>query len=133
MMRRNDWQIQLEALVRDRMQQPFVWGSNDCALFAADAVEVMTGDRPCPELRAHRDARSGLRTLAAAGGVRAIATRALGDAIPVQLARVGDIVVVPTGKREALAVCNGTCAIAVAPVGLTAIPMEHARAAWRVG
>jgi hypothetical protein len=33
----------LPEFIASRLHAPFAWGSNDCALFAADAVEAITG------------------------------------------------------------------------------------------
>lgn len=123
----------METFVRERREDPFAWGSNDCALFAADAVQAITGEFLCPELRGHRDVREGLRALARLGGVRAIATRALGEPGSPLMARIGDVVVIQAGKREALAICNGGSALAVGPDGIVAVSMSQALAAWRVG
>lgn len=133
MKRHQDWQVRFEAFTRERRNMPFAWGSNDCALFAADAVQALTGERVCPELRGHRDEREGVRVLSSLGGVRALATAALGDPIPTTFANVGDIVVVRMGKHEALAVCNGQTALLPGPDGLAAVPMQQALAAWKVG
>lgn len=133
MIRYHDWQLRFEAFVRERWARPFAWGSNDCVLFAADSVQALTGQRLCPELRIHTGVRDGLQLLRALGGVRAIASRALGSEIPAVRALVGDVVVVPTGKREALAVCNGGTAIFPGPQGIEPVSMRLARAAWRVG
>ena len=123
----------MQVFMRQRRAMPFAWGSNDCAVFAADYVEAVTGHVVCPDLRAHANARDALRTLERAGGVRSIATRALGEAVPACRAGVGDVVVISTGKREALAVCNGGTAVAPGPNGAVAVSMRHALAAWRVG
>lgn len=133
MKRRPDWQLRLEAFARERADAPFAWGVNDCALFAADAVQAMTGVHLCPGLRGYRGVRDGVRALAAVGGVRGLAGAALGEPIQVAFARPGDVVVVQAGKREALAVCNGQTAIAPGQHGAVAFPMKHALAAWRVG
>lgn len=133
MTRYHDWQLRFEAFVRERWSQPFAWGSNDCVLFAADGVEAITGEHLCPELRTHVDARSAVRLLQELGGVRAIADRALGPQILPQQALIGDVVVVPAGKREALAVCNGGTALLPWPRFVAAVSMRQARAAWRVG
>jgi hypothetical protein len=133
MKRHNDWQLHLEAFVRERWTTPFSWGSNDCVLFAADAVQAMTGERLCPELRGQRDVRACLRVLRDLGDVRGIATRALGEPISPLMARIGDVVAVKTGKREALAVCNGGNALLPGPRGVAVYPMRDALAAWRVG
>src|SRR5579875_1052465 len=34
---------ELDAYLRDTASKPFAWGSNDCCLFAANAIEAMTG------------------------------------------------------------------------------------------
>jgi hypothetical protein len=133
MKRLPDWQLRLEAFERERAEVPFAWGSNDCALFAADAVQAITGVHLCPDLRGHRNVREGGRAIAALGGARAIACKALGHPLPPAFARVGDVVVVQAGKREALAVCNGQTAIAPGEHGMVAIPMAQALSAWRVG
>lgn len=132
MKRYPDWQLRLEAFVRVR-SAPFEWAANDCALFAAGAVEAQTGVHLCPELRDYGNVREAMRALAAIGGVRALAARALGETIPVPFARIGDVVVVQAGKREALAICNGQTAIAPGPDGVIGFPMKQALAAWRVG
>jgi hypothetical protein len=128
-----DWQVRFGAFLQGRRRAPFAWGSNDCALFAADAVEAITGEHLCPQLRGHRDAREALRLLAREGGVRGIAMQALGEPIRPVFARVGDVVVVLTGKREAMALCNGQTALLPGPRGLVAVSMKTALVAWRVG
>ena len=133
MTRYPDWQLRLEAFVRERRNVPFAWGSNDCALFVADAVQALTGEHLCPELRGHRDVREALRMLDRLGGLRGLGTTALGAQIPVLMANIGDVVVVTYGKREALALCNGGTALIPSVHGVVAVPMSTAVAAWRVG
>lgn len=43
MTRCEDWHARLAAYVFDAGRTPFAYGSHDCALFAAGAVEAMTG------------------------------------------------------------------------------------------
>jgi hypothetical protein len=128
-----DWPTRFDAFVRARWAVPFAWGSNDCALFAADAVQALTGEVVCAELRGHRNAKQALRRLSVHGGLHGLATLALGPSIAPVFARVGDVVLVPSGKREALAVCNGGTALQPSPRGLLSVSMRNARAAWRVG
>jgi hypothetical protein len=127
-----DWQLRLESFAAARRAVPFTWGVNDCALFAADAVEAMTGVRHLQELR-HANVRQALATQRAAGGLAAIASQALGASMPPAFAAVGDVVLLANGKRPALAICNGTSAIGPGPLGMVALPMAQAVAAWRVG
>ncbi len=41
--RKLDWEMRLHEFIESRKGSAFAWGSNDCCLFAADAVEAMTG------------------------------------------------------------------------------------------
>lgn len=128
-----DWQTRMEAFVRERMHQPFAWGSNDCAIFASDCVQAITGQDPAPAgLRRHRTAKQAYRTIARHGGLCAIATQALGGPIAPAMAQVGDVVLVSAGKRDALAICNGSTALAPSSVGLVPVPMVEARMSWGV-
>ena len=133
MFRLPDWQTRMEAFVRTRARQPFAWGSNDCAIFAADCVQAITGQDPAPAgLRQHRTAKQACRAIARHGGLDAIATLALGAPMPPALAQVGDVVLVRAAKRDALAICNGATALAPSAIGLVAVPMAEARLGWRV-
>ncbi len=135
--RRPDWPLRLEALVADRQQQPFAWGSQDCALFAADCVQALTGvDVAPPALRRHRTPRAALRSLRAHGGLHGIAQAALGTPIAPALAGVGDVLLTrPSAQAHhpMLAVCNGATAIAPGPFGLVSLSLAQVSHAWRVG
>lgn len=42
--RRQHWDTQaFHQFLMQRAKMPFVWGANDCALFAADGIEAITG------------------------------------------------------------------------------------------
>lgn len=132
-----DWPLRLEAFVTARANQPFGWGAQDCALFAADAVQAITGvDVAPPALRQHRHARAALRALHAHGGLRSIAHAALGTPIAPALAGVGDVLLTlpqPGNRHPMLAVCNGATALAPAAHGLASLGLEQVTHAWRVG
>jgi hypothetical protein len=132
-----DWPLRLEAFVAARQQQPFAWGTQDCALFAADAVQALTGvDVAPPALRCHRHARAALRSMRAQGGLPAIAQAALGTPIPPVLAGVGDVLLTRPSSQShhpMLAVCNGASALAPGPFGLVSLSLAQVSHAWRVG
>ncbi len=112
---------------------PFAWGSNDCALFAADAVLAMTGIDHAKDLRAYDSAQAAARLIDSRGGLEAIATGAMGNQIPALMAGPGDVVMHAEGGRPTLAICNGSTLIAPGPDGIVALPMSAAITAWRVG
>lgn len=132
-----DWPVRLEALLRERQARPFAWGVHDCALFAADAVQAITGQDLAQGLRG-LSVRAALRRLRAHGpcanlGLYALATQALGPAMAPVWASVGDVLLLPMGRRCALAVCNGDTAIGPGRHGLVHAAAGTALAAWRVG
>jgi len=133
MTRLADWPLHLEYFIACRADHPFVWGQNDCAIFAADAVHAMTGKDPAPAgLRKHTTAKQAYRAIARHGGLEGIATAALGESMTVQEATVGDVLLVKAGKRDALAICNGTSALMPSATGLVSVGLKSARLAWRV-
>lgn len=131
MMRRHDWQLRLQAFFAEKSALPFAWGSNDCAGFAGDAVEAMTGERVLPELRG-LPVRPALRALKERGGLGRTVSGALGEPVPPAFAGVGDVVLIIEDKREALGVCNGTSILAAGPRGVAVVPMTRAVACWKV-
>ena len=127
-----DWQLRFEQFVMQRLSAEFAWGRNDCGLFAADAVRAITGVDLAPHLRAHTDARGALVALRGYGGVANLASACLGPAAPAVQACVGDVVLLPMGKRLALGICNGATAIGPGPSGLAHVPMADALMCWRL-
>jgi hypothetical protein len=130
-----DWPERLAALLFVRLSSPFIWGANDCCLFAADAVQATTGTDPAAHLRgSYSTATQAARVLAEHGGVRAIATQALGEPMPhAAMAQRGDVVCVPLDGRDTLGVVAGDgqwCA--PGELGLVYRPMAEVQTAWRV-
>lgn len=131
-MRCRDWQARLAAFVADRRTMPFSWGVNDCCIFAADAVCAMTGQDPAAALRGYSTAIEAARLVDQHGGLRQIATDALGAEVLPVMATIGDVVLVANEGRELLAVCNLGTAIAPGEWGIVALGMNAALAAWKV-
>lgn len=132
-MRLIDWQLRFSDFIVGRCAQPFAWGQNDCCLFAADAVLAMTGSDFAGEARgAYADIKGAMRMTEARGGLRAIATEALGESVPALMASVGDVVLLVNEGRELLGICNGTNAVGPGSDGLAVLGMEAALAAWKV-
>jgi hypothetical protein len=132
-MRHEDWPKRLQGLINESERKPFAWGSHDCCLFAARAVEVITGIDHAATLRGtYSTALEAARILQARGGVRGIATAALGDEIPCLTAQRGDIVLIESDHGEALGVCLGADCAVPGPDSLTRVPLLSILAAWRV-
>ncbi len=127
-----DWPERLAEFVQSRRDTPFSWGGNDCCLFAADAVQAVTGTDPAADLRGtYAAALDAARLVEELGGIEAIAAARLGDEIPVLLARRGDVVAIDAGAGISLGVCIGAQAAVPAADGLAFLPIGQATRAWR--
>ena len=135
--RRPDWRPRLAGHITSARQYAFAWGTHDCAVFAADAVLVMTDVDPIAPWRGRcKDAASGRRILARGGGLEAMVDKLFAD-IPVALAQRGDWLLVPAADDSpaGLAVCDGMQAwgYMVGHDALSALPTAIALKAWRIG
>lgn len=129
----DDARARLEHVLRSRMSEPFAWGHNDCALFAAACVEAQTGvDLAAQWVGQWSTEKEALRLIEQLGGMGAIGAM-VGDEVPPLCAQVGDIGLIVTGGRESLAVCNGGHWLAVGAQGLGVVELTAAVRAWRVG
>lgn len=128
-MRLPDWPERLAAYLAVRERTPFEYGVNDCVLFAAGAVEAMTGVRPAlPRWRTQRQAAA---LLLRRGGILE-ATAAVLPACPLGLAQRGDLAVCEAVDGPALLVIEGATLIGPGASGLTRWPRAAAYAAFRV-
>jgi hypothetical protein len=133
-MRYQDWPERLHKLVADVQNKPFAWGEHDCCLFAAGAVQELTGIDHAADLRgSYSTVAEAAKILKARGGVRGIATTALGAEINPKLAQRGDIVLIQTDEHgDTLAVCIGAQCVCPGLETLQRMPMAAAVTAWRV-
>ena len=53
------WETALSDYIAIKRHEPFEYGVNDCCLFAAGAVEAITGKDPMPEFRGKYDSLKG--------------------------------------------------------------------------
>lgn len=130
MMRVTDWEARLYAFMDARRVMPFAWAQNDCATFAADAVEAITGERLAIPQADTPEAYA--RLLRDQGSLRSMAEALLGDAIAPAYAQRGDVVLLVLDDRETLGVCVGADIAGPGANGLVLVPMAHAVAAWRI-
>jgi hypothetical protein len=127
-----DWLLALDALVKERWAAPFLFGANDCCLFAADCVLAVTGQDPAHDLRGAYSTEKGAALMVRKfGGVPQLAKDRLGEEIPPTFLQVGDVALVRMQDQDMLAVCFGSHLLAPGPEGLVYVPIEHALQAWR--
>ncbi|MEG3166543.1 hypothetical protein U1701_18435 [Sphingomonas sp. PB2P19] len=131
-----DWE-ERTAVYLDRVaDQPFKWGEHDCALFAAGAINAMTGTDPAADLRGiYTDRASAAAALKdhGAGTLLKTVTAWLGQPKHPAFAQRGDIVM---KDRTTLGVCVGLHSWFVGEEhgvdGLVAIPTANCTKAFTV-
>lgn len=133
--RRADWRSRLAQYLAAVAHRPFRPGQHDCALFAAGAVEAMTGADLASAWRgSYRRLEDGLAALQAAGfeGLPALAAACFPEVAPA-LAQAGDLAVLPGDETgAALGVVQGPAVYVLDPRGLAVVSRLHMKKAFRV-
>lgn len=132
------WPDLLMAYLDRATAQPFAWGERDadCSLFAAGAVEALTGKHPCPWLIGqYRDEEGASRQMEGLGGLEAATTAMLGPPLANKLmARRGDVALFMLGDTEpVLAVHLGDQLACKGPGGVGYVNARRAVTVWPVG
>lgn len=137
----DNWTKAFAELCEEKQNQPFVWGTNDCCLFASDFIKAITQIDPAAELRGrYSTALGAARVTRKYGTVDHLADAyALAHGwpkIPVSMARRGDIVcAVASGSKHRhtmLGVWVGRYAIFAGIHGPISLPRSEIIKAWRI-
>lgn len=128
------WETRLYGYVEANRHRPFAYGTLDCALFAAGAVEAVTG-APLAAIPAYAGALEAARTLKRLGhrDVIDLAGAYLRPWQSVLMARRGDIAAAVTDNGPTLGVVLGSSIAAPGESGVIFWALHHATRAWRVG
>lgn len=135
MMRRPDWKVRLTDYVARAARVPYAIGRHDCALFAAGAVEAVTGRDPASGWRGAYDTKiAGLKALRRAGhDDHLAATAALLEEIHPAFAAAGDIAAVRDAESGSLVlgVVQGEMVYVLRETGLGLVPRSAMVRAFR--
>lgn len=135
MQRRDDWASRLISVIDAADNKPFAWGNQDCALFAADCVQAMTGEDFAAPFRGRYDTALGsVRALKMMGyaSLEEYVIAVLGEPINANTAGRGDVVMVDTPEGKALGVVAGIEAAVAGVNGLVLMPRDCWLSAWRI-
>lgn len=136
MIRKPDWRGQLSRYIEHTKVLPFEWGELDCGLFAAGAVEAMTGVDVAANLRRKYTNMAEFQNLLKIRGYTDYAAF-VGEHFervspsPV-FAQHGDIAAVNTPDGIALGIVGGSEIFVMMQTGLGVVPLTDAKRAWRV-
>lgn len=140
-MRHSDWQTRLNIFVRDVQSKPFQWGEHDCALFACNAIEVMTGKDPAVYFRGkYSDKRGAYLSLKAFadGGLAETAEKICKDLRFVETAKGfyqrGDVALCDQGGEDALGIIDftGRYVMIAGEQGVVRKTLDCVKRSWRV-
>lgn len=132
--------LDFDAYMRAAATRRWAWGDFDCFLFAAGAVEAMTGIDHMAELRGYRDETSAaillqerFGTLSLAEAFHAVAERACAQPVGRDDVRDGDVAVIrwergftkatDIDQSVGLGVFHRSKVYALTPVGLATVPL----------
>jgi hypothetical protein len=129
--------------LKARAGVPFTWGSQDCALFAADGIEAMTGVDIASDFRGkYHDEASALAAIAEICGGKTLEDAAVYCATKHGLlerkhplfAQRGDLVVLEDSGRiiAGLVHLNGRHVVAPGDKGLKRLPITQILRSWDV-
>lgn len=124
-MRLTDWQPRLTAYLAMSARAAFKEGAHDCALFAAGAVQAMTGvDYAAAYRDRYTTTRGGMRILRRDGFSDHVALAAAHLAEkPVARALPGDLAVIDTPDGPALGVVQGEGIFVLSQSGMALVPL----------
>lgn len=138
MVKKQGWEKRLADYIYEMRLEPFKRGVHDCAVFAGNCIEVMTGENVTSDYVAkYKNRKEGYDFLKAldVDGLAGIATKTLGEPLPSpSYAMRGDVVFIEIDEQEALGIVDlsGRRAVTVGKDGLAYYPMKHWTKAWKV-
>lgn len=145
MTRYPDWALKLEAAFLHNRNRPFEWGKHDCALFACNVIQVMTGKDLAFDFRGKYTTELGAARAirefnGGSGDLDLLAEKVCAkygmEEIPPVFAQRGDVVIALSADSQKALCIVGLCgrlAYGAGPDGLTRLPMASWIRAWRVG
>lgn len=134
-MRLHNWPTLLADFLKQRQLQPFCWGKNDCCLFAADAIHVITGEDHASEFRGHYTTAIGAKRALiryGQGDIKHTFIAKFGEPVGRLNASRGDIALVNINGVDIVGVVYGNVYV-VSEQGLLQLPLSQALAIWSIG
>lgn len=119
--------------IASRRNTPFEWGVNDCCLFPADALKVLTGIDHASEFRGKYDSELGAAKALkkfGAGDLESTLTQKFGQPIAPLSAMRGDVALIDIDGNTNIGLVFGNV-FCPGDNGLIEQPLSFAKCAWR--
>jgi hypothetical protein len=120
----------LSAYVAAKEREPFAWGSNDCVMMVAGAVEAITGVDHAAEFRGRYSSMAAAKRIAGKSLLEFVSDRF--EKIHPSEAFDGDIAALRQGREWAFGIFIGPFIYAQTKQGMGILPRSAAKAAFRV-
>ena len=132
-----DWPERLAAIVEERREAPFYWGSQDCAGFAADVTVALTGEDPAAWIRGSYQDEAALEAiLAERGGFEEAVAQTMAEfgapECPPAFAMRGDWALVDAGNQLLVGVILDDRIAITGLDGLRFLPRRYAKRTWAI-
>lgn len=129
------WDINLVTVTNAMSSRPHIWGDNDCAIFAANAIEAMTGADLMAKIRGRYSTAIGAARVIKNDGFESLAdyVSSLLPEISLHDAKRGDLIMCDGPQGEFLAIKERRYAIGPGVLGVEAVRKSQFRKAWKVG
>lgn len=139
MIRVKNWRNQLYDFIEIHRKLPFIWGRNDCCLFACTAVQAMTGIDIASDFRGkYSSGREALAVLQKLGyaSVEDVANKKASEygieEIPLQFTKFGDVLLQHGPFGSQLGLCINTHIAVPGPEGIEIMMKNSVLKAWRI-
>jgi hypothetical protein len=141
--RKPNWEKALDAFLNAHRADPFQYGTWDCCLFAAGAIEAMTGTDIAVDFRGlyttRQEATAAIAAITGGSTVRDAAAFCASKfgmaAVPKLMCRRGDMVLIERGGGDwsmGIVSLNGLDVAVVTENGIEATPIASCASGWRV-
>jgi uncharacterized protein DUF6950 len=125
----------VKAIIKSYKNKPFVWGVNDCCLFAANTVLALTGEDLAEEFRGKYHTKLGAAKVLKQHGFHSIEQlliAKLGQPIAPLTATYGDVALIENHQGElAAGIVFRSSVYCVGPQGLIQLPLSNVIHVWR--
>ena len=135
MTRLDNWPAMLALYIDSRRHEPFVWGKNDCCLFAADWVLIATGQDIAKDFRGtYEGALGATRIIREAGGIDCLLRQHAPHlrTISRKAAWRGDLVLRDTPNGPTLGIVLGAIDAFVGEDGLAFPALDETALCWKL-
>ena len=128
----DNWQKALNDFIQSRMDTPFQWGTNDCCMFAGDAVEAITGVDVMAPFRGKYTTEDESKEVLAGKRVKTLVTKILGKPVHWSRLQRGDIAMFEQETGKTLGVCIGDSLATPSEFGLRFTKLDKSLFGWKV-